>query len=648
MNQIKVPPLGEHQVDTIEFMISMEVEPTDDQNMKRGGVIALDMGCGKTYCAIATMLAIPKSTLIIVPLSLADQWAVELKRFGDIVPWRIYGKNSVLPDDDDLVVLMTIPEFMSAEKRKLVSKVRWGRIIVDEAHRARNQKSELFKALLPMAKVGQKSATKAVKADVRWALTGTPLQNKKTDLESLFAWMGLNPKHMELLLPRYYKRWSQQSVSALNTKTTLQDVQFVDCEIVPENDGEKKMIDFWEQKFCTMNIGNKALDSLGGKALIALQRCRQAATHPALPILGVASSAGKGAKKQKKKNDSEDIEYTDDEEETDDMETDTSSSSDDEEPTKYKKPVPSSLMWTPMSSRDYSKLDLTKLAKIAPHLASCFKEGEHVRSTKIDKMAQMISEHPTEKTLVFCHWEREMNAIQQVLNTYRIPTLVYNGKMKDNERNAVVKQFENFKAKKGLVLLMQFECGSVGLNLSSASRVYFPTPHWNPFMELQALARAHRHGQQGLVVCTRFWVKDTVEERVRQLQQQKMRLVHEILNDSSFEQRFHDKEISEVDYVFQSKWKELRAAEAAAAAEKKRQENEAKEAAKLAANGGGEITVTTKVTKQTKKVQRVTKTTVKKISVPAAVAKPVVAKSDDVAVGGKRKWLEDLFDSDDE
>lgn len=71
------------------------------------------------------------------------------------------------------------------------------------------------------------------------------------------------------------------------------------------------------------------------------------------------------------------------------------------------------------------------------------------------------------------------------------------------------------------VILISLKAGGEGLNLQVASRVYLVDPWWNPAAELQAIQRAHRIGQKKAVEAVRFICKDTIEERILQLQEKK-------------------------------------------------------------------------------------------------------------------------------
>ncbi|ONM19719.1 Helicase protein with RING/U-box domain [Zea mays] len=83
------------------------------------------------------------------------------------------------------------------------------------------------------------------------------------------------------------------------------------------------------------------------------------------------------------------------------------------------------------------------------------------------------------------------------------------------------------------VFLMSLKAGGVALNLTVASHVFLMDPWWNPAVENQAQDRIHRIGQFKPIKSTRFVIKDTVEERILQLQQKKQLVFEGTVGDSS-------------------------------------------------------------------------------------------------------------------
>ena len=78
--------------------------------------------------------------------------------------------------------------------------------------------------------------------------------------------------------------------------------------------------------------------------------------------------------------------------------------------------------------------------------------------------------------------------------------------------------------------LISLKAGGVGLNLTAADYVFLLDPWWNPAVEAQAIDRAHRIGQTRPVFAYRLIAKDTVEEKVLELQQRKRKLADAILS----------------------------------------------------------------------------------------------------------------------
>jgi SNF2 family DNA or RNA helicase len=84
------------------------------------------------------------------------------------------------------------------------------------------------------------------------------------------------------------------------------------------------------------------------------------------------------------------------------------------------------------------------------------------------------------------------------------------------------------------VFLLSLKAGGSGLNLTAASYVILYDPWWNPAVENQAIDRAHRIGQTQPVMAYRLLAKDTIEQKIRLLQQQKQMMSNDVLGEESF------------------------------------------------------------------------------------------------------------------
>ncbi|MDH5608859.1 MAG: SWF/SNF helicase family protein, partial [Cyclobacteriaceae bacterium] len=79
------------------------------------------------------------------------------------------------------------------------------------------------------------------------------------------------------------------------------------------------------------------------------------------------------------------------------------------------------------------------------------------------------------------------------------------------------------------IFLISLKAGGLGLNLTKADYVFILDPWWNPAAEAQAIDRAHRIGQKNKVFTYKFIARDTLEEKILQLQENKLRLVRDLI-----------------------------------------------------------------------------------------------------------------------
>ena len=158
---------------------------------------------------------------------------------------------------------------------------------------------------------------------------------------------------------------------------------------------------------------------------------------------------------------------------------------------------------------------------------------KYVSSAKIDKTMELLREireqHPGEKTLVFGLWTSFLDLLEIPIHDQGFGYRRYDGGMRPRERDAAVR---DFMERSGVnVLLVSLMAGNAGLNLTAASRVIVLEPFWNPYVESQAVDRAHRIGQKRPVTVHRVLIAGTVEDRIQELQEKKRRLVSAALSE---------------------------------------------------------------------------------------------------------------------
>ena len=99
---------------------------------------------------------------------------------------------------------------------------------------------------------------------------------------------------------------------------------------------------------------------------------------------------------------------------------------------------------------------------------------------------------------------------------------------------------DNIKSHFPKVLLIQINAGGIGLNLQQFSQLFITSPNWNPSNEIQAIARAHRLGQDKIVNVHRFLLYDqynkfsTIDEHIMGIQTGKRSIMADILKDERY------------------------------------------------------------------------------------------------------------------
>ncbi|KAL9099902.1 MAG: hypothetical protein Q9163_004658 [Psora crenata] len=139
-------------------------------------------------------------------------------------------------------------------------------------------------------------------------------------------------------------------------------------------------------------------------------------------------------------------------------------------------------------------------------------------------LAILRRETPDHKTIVFSQFTSMLDLIEPHLRSSSLKYTRYDGSMRNDAREASLQRLRNDSSCR--ILLCSLKCGSLGLNLTAASRVVILEPFWNPFVEEQAIDRVHRLNQTKDVVVHKLTVNETVEERIIQLQEKKRALAN--------------------------------------------------------------------------------------------------------------------------
>ncbi|KAI0814685.1 SNF2 family N-terminal domain-containing protein [Xylaria sp. FL0064] len=556
----------------------------------RGGIIADTMGLGKTLTMIALVAAdldsprerishiagcyqdIPEveTTLIIIPPPLLDTWEEQLSEhvFKDRIKWCRHHSKSRITGFDNInsqhIVLTTyqttIAEwkgYTNAQPSPLFS-VRWRRIILDEAHFIRNASSKMAQAAC------------ALHAGSRWAVSGTPVQNRLADLSSLLKFIRASPyndvtqfetdisllwksgedeeavKRLQYLSACLLLRRAKGTINLPAKRDLLCPVDFLPEEKTAYETLRKRAVRSIDEAVSghhgssSPNVYANALERIESLRLfcdLGLQYHARHETqndHEWSSIAQQAFNSKRGIEPLICIQCSLSLDFTE--------------SLLDEPNSSVTDPQFSSCMKF-ICGECILKLSKDHRAVGCGHKPTCpfasvstggvaLEETHDTLSntpfssmrlpSKVEALITDIKSLPQNtKCVVFSTWRLTLDLVKAGLDQNSIQSIRFDGKVPQNERGAVVAKFRNDPDVR--IMLLTVSCGAVGLTLTVASRAYLMEPHWNPTLEEQALARVHRLGQTKEVTTVRLYMRGSFEEEVIKVQESKKQLANVLL-----------------------------------------------------------------------------------------------------------------------
>ncbi|MDI6809695.1 MAG: DEAD/DEAH box helicase [Candidatus Eisenbacteria bacterium] len=171
---------------------------------------------------------------------------------------------------------------------------------------------------------------------------------------------------------------------------------------------------------------------------------------------------------------------------------------------------------------------LLRLRQAACHPGLIDKSKKSHPSAKLEMLLPQLEQITEEdhKTLVFSQFTSFLSILQEQLDRQKAPYAYLDGQTRN--RGTIVERFQTDPDCR--LFLISLKAGGLGLNLTAAEYVYLLDPWWNPAVEAQAIDRTHRIGQTRRVFAYRIIARDTVEEKVLELQQTKRDLADAIIN----------------------------------------------------------------------------------------------------------------------
>ncbi len=151
-------------------------------------------------------------------------------------------------------------------------------------------------------------------------------------------------------------------------------------------------------------------------------------------------------------------------------------------------------------------------------------------SAKVEELMREIEDNIGDhKILVFSQFTEMLQLIVAELNQRKLTFAYLDGSTKQDDRRVAVNKFQEETDCR--IFLISLKAGGVGLNLTAADYVYLIDPWWNPAAEQQAIDRTHRIGQTKKIIAYKMICRDSVEEKILLMQQNKKRMAGEIIGE---------------------------------------------------------------------------------------------------------------------
>ena len=422
-----------------------------------GGILADDMGLGKTLQVIAVLLAAHEEgktmpALIVTPASLVYNWQEEFAQFAPqlrvgVVAGNQQKRQECLQQYQDFDVLVTSYDLLKRDISEYEDR-EFAYQVIDEAQYIKNHTTAASKAV------------KVIRARVKYALTGTPIENRLSELWSIF----------DYLMPGFlygYETFKKE----------------IETPIVKNKDAEaterlKRLV----SPFILRRLKKDVLRDLPEK-LEEIYYAKMEETQQQLYDAQIVHM------KQLLKGQSEE---------------------------NYRK------------NKLQILAEMMKLRQICCD-PSLFLENYNGESAKRETCMELIQsamegEH---KILLFSQFTSMLELLEKELADREIPCYKITGETGKEKRMELVKAFNSDATP---VFLISLKAGGTGLNLTGADIVIHYDPWWNLAVQNQATDRAHRIGQTKVVSVYKLIMKNSIEEKILHMQEEKKNLADEILS----------------------------------------------------------------------------------------------------------------------
>ena len=432
-------------------------------------------GFGKTVQMLSVIVDYAKkeerkTSLVVSPSSLTLNWQNEAKKFTNelktaVIRGTLQERKRIIEEIDRYDLVITSYDLLKRDIEIYKEKdYKFKYIIADEAQYLKNSNTKNAKAI------------KQIKAETRYALTGTPIENSLAELWSIFDF--IMPGY--LFTYRKFKNIYETPIVKENDEKVMQKLKMlIEPFILRRN--KKEVLKELPEKTVTV-LNNEMNEEQKNIYLTYLLRAKQEIA--------------------------EKIE---------------------------------------IDGYEHSQMQilaaLTRLRQICCH-PSLFMEGYKEGSSKLEQCIEIIAEaiEAGHKILLFSGYTSMFEIIEKELKKNNIKYFKLTGATKVDERMKMVDEFnENPEVK---LFLISLKAGGTGLNLTGADMVIHYDPWWNISTENQATDRAYRIGQKNNVQVYKLITKNSIEEKINELQEKKAQLADNMLDTkTTFINKFSKEEI---------------------------------------------------------------------------------------------------------
>ncbi|HUT79814.1 MAG TPA: DEAD/DEAH box helicase [Candidatus Bathyarchaeia archaeon] len=435
-------------------------------NVGFGACLADDMGLGKTIQIIALLLkkkaenALENPVLLICPTSILGNWYKELEKFGPKLKAFIHHGSKRPSEEDfestinDFDIILTTYNLANRDFQDL-SKINWSIIILDESQNIKNSNTK------------QSRAIRKLKGQFKITLTGTPIENRLTELWTMMDF--LNPGYLGTK-----NQFNNTYVEAIEKGNNTQKARILSKLIQP----------FILRRLKTdPNIIKDLPEKIENKIYCSLSE-EQAILYEAVV-----------------RNLLERIETADGIERKGMI----------------------------LSSLTKLKQICNHPAHFLHDYSENFEDRSGKINLIVDMLEEILANN--EKALIFTQYAEFGGELCKYLKSiFNQEILFLHGSLTQKERDNFVQKFQEGTSLSPNLFILSIKAGGVGLNLTAANHVFHIDRWWNPSVENQATDRAYRIGQKKNVFVHKFINIGTMEENIDKLIERKMNLADSIIS----------------------------------------------------------------------------------------------------------------------